>query len=232
MTCEVSMSKRLRTVWECARRLVPLVVTIAPLVVFGCAAHGRAGQTANQPAAVAQSGDSAVPLAPQAQVNIAYARRRDWLSSLTVTKYSGAGELRPEAAGGNGRALLVRFEGGAVIWQIDADRTLLSGVPLFGKGNQYAPAEVKYGVVPKGFVQSIPAAGPSEPLEADHFYVFAATRGSDSASYEAVKVRADGSLEVYDAQPRAGSSYRLCCEVDADFTTAADSLSNTGAAAP
>jgi hypothetical protein len=216
-----------------ARRLALLAAMMVPLVALGCAAREQAGQSAAQGAAsTAQSADSAVPFASQAQVNIIYARRRDWLSSLVVTKYSGARELMPEKAGGNGRAAIVRFDGGAIVWQVDADKPLLSGVPLLGEDNQYAPEEVKYGAVPKGFVQTVPPAGPSEPLEANRFYVFTATRGSGSASYEAVKVNADGSLEVYEAQPRAGSSYRLCCEVDANFTTTAESLSGANSAAP
>ena len=34
---------------------------------------------------------------------------------------------------------------------------------------------------------------------------------------EAVKVLADGSLQAYNAQPRAGSSYLLCCNIASEF---------------
>jgi hypothetical protein len=47
--------------------------------------------------------------------------------------------------------------------------------------------------------------------------VFQIERVSGSTSYQAVKVLADGSLQAYNAQPRAGSSYMLCCNVTSDF---------------
>jgi hypothetical protein len=47
--------------------------------------------------------------------------------------------------------------------------------------------------------------------------VFQIERQSGSTSYQAVKVLADGSLQAYNAQPRAGSSYLLCCNVTSDF---------------
>jgi hypothetical protein len=70
-------------------------------------------------------------------------------------------------------------------------------------------------------VQTIPDAEPPEPLEPDNFYIFSVTRKSGSISYEAVKVNADGSLEAYEADPRAGTSFRLCCNLSSDFTVVA-----------
>ena len=59
--------------------------------------------------------------------------------------------------------------------------------------------------------------GPPEPLDRGAYYVFQIERVSGSISYQAVKVLADGSLQAYNAQPRAGSSYLLCCNVTSDF---------------
>jgi len=36
----------------------------------------------------------------------------------------------------------------------------------------------------------------------------------------------DGAIQSYDAQPRAGTSYELCCDVAPDFGTVGDSDSN------
>ncbi|MGH7933000.1 MAG: hypothetical protein ACREQN_07500, partial [Candidatus Binataceae bacterium] len=66
-----------------------------------------------------------------------------------------------------------------------------------------------------------------EPLEPDHYYIFEVSRGSGSISWEAVKVSADGSLESYVAEPRAGTSYRLCCNVGLDFTVTGGALPGT-----
>ena len=215
------------------RRLALLALLIPPLLAAGCAAHERAGRSANRSAASPeQSADSAADAAPEAKIHIIYADKRDSLSSLFITKYSSAHELASEGTGNNGTASIVRFDGGVIVWQIDADKSLLGGMALLGGGKQYAPEEVKYANVPKGFVQSVPAAGSSEPLEPGRFYVFTVTRASGSASYEAAKVRADGSLEVYEAEPRAGSSYRLCCGVSSEFTNTLDSPLDANPAAP
>ncbi|MGO8802050.1 hypothetical protein, partial [Candidatus Binatus sp.] len=67
------------------------------------------------------------------------------------------------------------------------------------------------------------------------YYVFQIERQSGSSSYQAVKVQADGSLQAYNAQPRAGSSYLLCCNVTADFPEPVilpDTTQDTGAGNP
>jgi len=71
--------------------------------------------------------------------------------------------------------------------------------------------------VPTHFTQVLPEEGPPEPLDRGAYYVFQIERVSGSTSYQAVKVQADGSLQAYNAQPRAGSSYLLCCNVTSDF---------------
>jgi hypothetical protein len=48
--------------------------------------------------------------------------------------------------------------------------------------------------------------------------VFTIERSSGTVSYQAVKVMADGSLQAYAAQPRAGSSFLICCGLASDFT--------------
>jgi hypothetical protein len=80
---------------------------------------------------------------------------------------------------------------------------------------------VKYGQMPAGFSQTAPDSGPPEPLEPSTYYVFSVTRASGSTSFEAVKVDSDGSLEAYAAEPRAGTSFSLCCNVSADFSASA-----------
>ena len=71
--------------------------------------------------------------------------------------------------------------------------------------------------MPAHFTQVLPEEGPPEPLDRGAYYVFQIERSSGSTSYQAVKVLADGSLQAYNAQPRAGSSYMLCCNVTSDF---------------
>ena len=84
-------------------------------------------------------------------------------------------------------------------------------------GSKYSLKSVEYAKVPSHFTQILPEEGPPEPLDRGSYYVFQIERQSGSVSYQAVKVLADGSLQAYNAQPRAGSSYLLCCNVTADF---------------
>jgi hypothetical protein len=140
---------------------------------------------------------------------------------MSVTKYSGAEPLKTNTTK-EGQATTVRFAGGVTVWQFGVEKGFLTGVPVIGTAQKpYAPSEVKYGVLPPHFAASIPDTGPPEPLESDHYYVFAATRGSGSTSYESVKVNGDGSLEAFEADPRAGTSYWLCCDIPADFAVTA-----------
>lgn len=202
--------------------MLAIAVLLIPLLTSGCAAHKTVDDAAGQTVAnVPQSTDNAPLPGPEAKIHISYAHPNDFLGSLTVTKYSAAQTLLTLDAKGGGAASIVRFDGGVGVWQVDVDKSLLSDVPVLGRDKSYAPSEVKYGAVPARFVQSVPDGGPPEPLEPDHYYIFTVTRASGSASYEAVKVDSDGSLEAYDAQPRAGTSFRLCCNLGADFTITA-----------
>jgi hypothetical protein len=199
------------------------VATVAlMLMIAGCSALGK--KPALRPVSSApsdQAADSALSPSPDAKIQISYSQPNDFLDTLSLTKYSGADILTTAPAGSRGTASVVRFEGGMPVWQIDVEPGMFSAMPLGFSAHNYAVSEVKYGRVPPHFVQSIPDLGPPEPLEPDHFYIFSVTRKSGSISYDAVKVNADGSLQAYEADPRAGSSFRLCCNVLSDFTITA-----------
>jgi hypothetical protein len=199
-------------------RLGALALTIFLAVVAGCASHRDASAPPNPTTAADSAGAG-----PEARIHINYSHPGDFLSALSVTKYSSAQILKTTDTK-NGVASVVRFEGGILVWDFYVEKSVLTGVPLIGhEEKRYSPAEVKYGSLPDHFEESMPSVGPPEPLEPDHYYVFAATRGSGSVSYEAVKVNGDGSLEAYEADPRAGSSFWLCCNLASDFTITAPS---------
>ena len=101
---------------------------------------------------------------------------------------------------------------------------MLADVPMLGERKLDAVKQVTYGKLPPNFVSNIPDSGPPQPLQPDHYYIFAVTRASGVASYEAVKVNADGSLEAYMAEPRAGDSFRLCCDIGADFVVNSNAM--------
>ena len=158
---------------------------------------------------------------PEAKIHIDYGSERDYLSSLSVTKYPAAYALDTARGGPDANASVFRFDGGVPVWQIQVDKGVLSDLPGLGKRGEYRLSEVQYGVVPRHFVQGTPDSGSPEPLEPNHYYIFSVMRVSGSTNYEAIKVEANGSLEGYDAEPRAGTSFRLCCNVNADFPGAA-----------
>jgi hypothetical protein len=202
-------------------------------LISGCASDKGATPAAGSSSGAGQSPDDVPPPGPEAKIHISYSHSNDFLNSLAVTKYSGAENLPALAAGGKDGASLIRFEGGIVVWQIELDKSFMSGVPVLGSEEKpEAVKEVKYGMLPKQFTESIPDAGAPEPLESGHYYVFAVTRASGSMSYEAVKVNGDGSLEAYEADPRAGTSYRLCCNLGLDFTVSASPPAESGTDQP
>src|SRR5690242_17718933 len=197
-----------------------IAALIAAVAVSGCASHKNTETSAKPSAPAEQSTNNTAsnnaPSAPEAKIHISYAHPNDFLSSLIVTKYSGAENLNSIAASANGNASIIRFQGGVIAWNIAAQKGgLLNDVPMLRKDKLAAVTEVKYGVVPPNFTQLMPELGVPEPLEPYNFYVFMVTRASGSVSYDAVKVNGDGSLEAYDAEPRAGMSYKLCCNVSA-----------------
>ncbi len=215
---KAAVMKRWNFDWLCGvgrrGRLTIAALAFATIAIAGCSTAAK--KTALEPAG-SQSSDSAPPPGPEAKIQISYSQPNDYLDTLSLTKYSAADALST-AAGSSGTASVVRFEGGMPVWQIDIEPGMFSAMPIGFSSKNYAVSEVKYGKVPPHFVQSIPDLGPPEPLEPDHFYIFSVTRKSGSISYDAVKVNADGSLQAYEADPRAGSSFRLCCNVPSDFT--------------
>jgi hypothetical protein len=185
----------------------------------------------NPPPAV--TADTPEPTGPEAKIAISYAKTGDYLSSMVVTKYSAANTLTTVTKGSRGVASTVLFEGGVVVWQVDINPDTWSSFPGLGKRIPYAVTHVKYGEVPRGFAQTSPDADPPEPLEPDHYYVFSVIRASGSTNYEAVKVQSDGQLMAYNADPRAGDSFQLCCNIAPDFTvTAAGTTDSDAPGAP
>ena len=184
----------------------------------GCATHAKqSASNASASPASTESSDLSPPPGPEAKIQISYSQPNDFLSTLSLNKYSGAVLLTTEPDGSKGTASVLRFDGGTPVWQINIAPGMFSDMPLWVSPKDYAVSEVKFGNVPPNFVQTVPDVGPPEPLEPGHFYIFSVTRKSGSVNYDAVKVNADGSLQAYEADPRAGTSFRLCCNVSSDF---------------
>jgi hypothetical protein len=161
--------------------------------------------------AIAVDDQTPTPAAP-ASVQISYAKPDDTLQSVVVSSFTGANVLRTVSEGDN-EATVMRFDGGVTIWKFHANRNLLN--PLSKK--PYRVDSVEYGKVPSNFTQDTPEVGPPPPLDAGGYYIFAIQRTSGAISYQAVRVRSDFSLQAFDAEPRAGTSYKLCCDVGSDF---------------
>jgi len=148
-------------------------------------------------------------------VEISYAKPDDTLESVAVSQYTGAAVLRTFGQGDQ-ESSLVRFDGGVPIWQFHSGRSMLNPISVVQKSS-YHVTKIEYGKLPSGFVQDEPETGPPPPLYAGGYYIFAITRASAAVSYQAVRVQPDLTLQVYDADPRAGTSFRLCCNVSSDF---------------
>jgi hypothetical protein len=162
-------------------------------------------------------GAEATPAAPGATVDLTYAHRGDYLASLSVSKFNGAELVASRNVDAQHAASTIRFDGGVPVWEIKADTGVFTKLPVLGSGQKFAVKSVTYGKLPKHFAQTIPDSGPPEPLETGHYYIFTAQRATGTLSYEAVRVEPDGSLDGYEAEPRAGTSYMLCCNVNPDF---------------
>jgi hypothetical protein len=155
--------------------------------------------------------------APAANVQINYGHRGDALARATVTKYFSVQVIDTKARDARRTESLARFDGGVPVWEFKADHGLINEVSTLARSTKYAVRTLDYGKLPPHFEQIIPDDGPPEPLDRGSFYVFEIERESGSISYQVVKVLADGSLQVYAAAPRAGTSYLLCCNVVSDF---------------
>ena len=161
---------------------------------------------------------------PGATVAISYAHKGDYLASLSVSKFSGTEMVESRNIDAQHVASIIRFDGGVTVWEIKADTGVFSKLPVVGSGDKFATKSVTYGKLPKYFAQVAPDSGSPEPLEVGHYYIFTAQRASGTLSYEAVRVEPDGSLDGYEAEPRAGTSYVLCCNVSPDFVQPAPPL--------
>lgn len=177
------------------------------------ASHAAAAQPTASSQSESQSQGNQGSAQPTATVHISYAKKDDTLASLSVRQFSGARMLVTHVGSDGQSRSLVRFDGGAPMWEIKSERGMLS----LGSRKEYAPGKIKYGKVPKGFTQEVPDNGPPPPLEPDSYYVFKIVRASGATDYEVIRIAADGSLQGYDAEPRAGTSYSLCCNVPDSF---------------
>jgi hypothetical protein len=148
-------------------------------------------------------------------IQISYAKPDDTLRSVVVSTFTGANVLRTVNEG-DGEASVVRFDGGVPIWKFHANHSVLNPLSEL-KQTPYHVTSIEYGKVPSGFAQDAPEIGPPPPLDAGGYYIFAIERASGATSYQAVRVKSDFSLQAYDAEPRAGTSYKLCCDVVSDF---------------
>ncbi len=165
----------------------------------------------------AENANEGEPLPPPvANVAVSYKRPGDALARATVIKFFGADVIANHPRDAAHTESVVRFDGGVPIWEFKADESTFGSITGVGAA-KYALKSIEYAKVPTHFTQVIPEEGPPEPLDRGAYYVFQIDRQSGSTSYQAVKVLADGSLQAYNAQPRAGSSYLLCCNVTSEF---------------
>ena len=183
----------------------------------------KTDQTQPQAQSEAEGEPSAEPTSapPSVTVHISYARRGDYLDSLSVDKFASATLIptRGEKAGSS----VVRFEGGEPVWGIAADRgvsgSLLGHMPVVDENKKFALTQITYGTVPKYFTKEEPENSDPEPLEPGKYYIFTVHRAFGPVGYQAVHITADGAIEGYEAQPRVGTSYELCCDIAPDFAS-------------
>jgi hypothetical protein len=205
-----------------------LLWSVAILAMFALATQGCSSVTSKvksmwssdddstdlDDAANANEGEPLPP--PVANVAITYRRTDDALARATVIKYFGAEVIANHQRDASHTESVVRFDGGVPIWEFKADEGTFGSLTGVG-ATKYSLKSIEYGKVPAHFAQVLPEEGPPEPLDRGAYYVFQIERVSGSTSYQTVKVLADGSFQAYNAQPRAGSSYMLCCNVTSDF---------------
>jgi len=191
-----------------------MLVLIA-LSSFGCSSKKKVEDIGADDSATDASAEPQPP--STATVEISYSRPKDSMERAMVSKYFGAEVIQTTQTHSGRSASVIRFDGGVPVWEIRADRSLAGRISDIGSSG-WAVKQLEYGKVPPHFTQVLPDAGPPEPLERGSFYVFTIERSSGTASYQAVKVLGDGSLQAYAAQPRAGSSFLICCGLASDFS--------------
>ena len=197
--------------------LLPLVLLLSlALATQGCS-YVKSLWGSDEDATDLDDASEGEPLPPPvANVAIGYRRSGDALARATVIKFFGAEVIANHQRDASHTESVVRFDGGVPIWEFKADEGTFGSLTGVGAA-KYSLKSVEYAKVPPHFTQILPEEGPPEPLDRGAYYVFQIERASGSTSYQAVKVLADGSLQAYNAQPRAGSSYLLCCNVTSDF---------------
>jgi len=191
------------------------MLALIALASLGCSSKKKVEDIGADDSATDASAEPQPP--PTATVEISYSRPKDSMERATVSKYFGAEVIQTTQTHSGRNASVIRFDGGVPIWEIRADRSLAGRLSDIGS-SAWAVKQLEYGKVPPHFTQLLPDAGPPEPLDRGSFYVFTIERSSGTVSYQAVKVLADGSLQAYAAQPRAGSSFLICCGLASDFT--------------
>jgi len=206
-----------------------LLWSVAILAMFALATQGCSSVTSKVKSMWSSSDDDSTDLddaananegeplpPPVANVAISYQRPGDALARATVIKYFGAEVIANHQRDASHTESVVRFDGGVPIWELKADESTFGSLTGAGAA-KFSLKSIEYGKVPAHFTQVLPEEGPPEPLDRGAYYVFQIERVSGSTSYQTVKVLADGSFQAYNAQPRAGSSYMLCCNVTSDF---------------
>ena len=191
------------------------IIAVAGIIVASAQFCGCASKKAPEQAV------STAPAAsyPGASIQVTYAHPHDYVDLLTVTEYTGAHTVATQRRAEGKSVSLVRMDSGHILWVIKANRSNFSTrFPRLGKLSRFAVKEVRYGQVPKDFLQIEPPNDvPPQILVPERYYVFSVERGSGSVSYFLTKGRADGKLVGFDAEPLAGDSFELCCNVTAGF---------------
>ena len=210
----------------------PASILALTLIATGCASWSRkppqqvAAAPASAPSVASPSATptQAASAGPVESIQISYAHPNDYLASVSVTKFWAGRVITTRQRQGRTYSI-VRFQGGDPVWAIENDASakgiLLGHLPGTGVRAD-ALKSVSYGKLPPGFSQEAPDYGSPEPLEPNKYYVFSVTRGSGATSYQVIRMQADGSVEAYDADPHAGTSYELCCDVPSDFISSSD----------
>ena len=212
---------RLRLLWPINFLLTMALFTTVTFASQGCStatSYVKSLWSSDDDASTDDAADTeGEPLPPPvANVAVTYKRPGDALTRATVIKFFGADVIANHSRDASHTESVVRFDGGVPIWEFKADESTFGSITGVGAA-KCAVQKIDYAKVPTHFTQVIPEEGLPEPLDRGAYYVFQIDRQSGSTSYQAVKVLADGSLQAYNAQPRAGSSYLLCCNVASEF---------------
>ena len=198
-----------RPTWPAA---LPVLFYLLSGPTAGCGARKAKATEPAEAAAAPQSQRT-----PLVSIGVKYQEKNDYLRSIRVIKYTSATLLRTRRVNATETASVIRFHGGVPVWTVRADLGLLNRMPGLNYRKKLSPPTVVYGQLPVQFAQVVPEKGPPEPLAAGRYYVFVVERASGTSNLEAVRIEPDGGVEGYAADPRAGTSYELCCNVRPEF---------------